>query len=187
MVVDSLLAGRLARPRNAIRVRAHDRDRFFACCNSKLDRTVANSEHALARAGVVWIAGPTRRPLRHASKLCERAGRDDAQARRVIGVARSSTAVAGRNLILVGREGCQDFVLLALGDLEHVQRSSEFRCDLIEFCGRDFERAVRFLQTQRGSAGPRGFELEWSARNIDRKSTRLNSSHVALSRMPSSA
>src|ERR1051326_3473935 len=39
-----------------------------------------------------------------------------------------------------------------------------------------------------GSAGPGGiYNLALSALDIDRKSTRLNSSHIPLSRMPSSA
>lgn len=43
--------------------------------------------------------------------------------------------VAGGDLVLVGGEGCQDFGLLPLWNLEEVQGPSEFRCDLIEFCG----------------------------------------------------
>jgi hypothetical protein len=42
----------------------------------------------------------------------------------------------------VGGEGCQDFGLLALRDLDEVQGPSEFRCDLIEFCGGDPEVSV---------------------------------------------
>src|SRR5262245_42962659 len=43
--------------------------------------------------------------------------------------------VAGCDLVFVGGEGCQDFGLLLLRDLCEVQGPSEFRCDLIEFCG----------------------------------------------------
>jgi hypothetical protein len=40
--------------------------------------------------------------------------------------------VAGGDLVFVGGEGCQDFALLALRNLEEVQGPSEFRCDLID-------------------------------------------------------
>jgi len=40
--------------------------------------------------------------------------------------------VAGGDLVFVGGEGCQDFGLLGLRDLEEVQGPSEFRCDLID-------------------------------------------------------
>jgi hypothetical protein len=43
--------------------------------------------------------------------------------------------VAGRDLVFVGGEGCQDFGLLAFRDLCEVQGPSEFRCDLIELRG----------------------------------------------------
>jgi hypothetical protein len=48
----------------------------------------------------------------------------------------------------VGSEGCQYFGLLARRDLEEVQSQSKFRCDLIEFCGRDTVVTVSFLKTE---------------------------------------
>ena len=47
----------------------------------------------------------------------------------------SAAKVAGGDLAFVGGEGCQDFGLLAFRDLDEVQGPSEFRRDLIEFCG----------------------------------------------------
>src|SRR5262245_13013084 len=44
-------------------------------------------------------------------------------------------AGAGGDLILMGSEGCQHFGLLALRNLEVVQRAPEFRRHFIEFCG----------------------------------------------------
>jgi len=46
--------------------------------------------------------------------------------------------LAGSDLAFVGGEGCQDFGLLTLRDLDEIQGSSELRCDLIEFFGGDF-------------------------------------------------
>jgi hypothetical protein len=54
---------------------------------------------------------------------------------------------------LWGGEGCQDFGLLALRDLEEVQSPSELRCDLIEFCGGDPEVPVGLLKAERRRAG----------------------------------
>jgi hypothetical protein len=57
--------------------------------------------------------------------------------------------IAGGDLVLVGGEGCQDFGLLALRDLGEVQGPSEFRCDLIEFCGGDPEVPMGLLKAER--------------------------------------
>ena len=51
--------------------------------------------------------------------------------------------VASGDLVLVGGESSQDFVLLLFRHLEEIQRPSEFRRDLIEFCGRDLEDPAR--------------------------------------------
>jgi hypothetical protein len=53
--------------------------------------------------------------------------------------------VASSHLVFVSGEGCQDFGLLALRHLDKVQGPSEFRCDLIEFCGGDPEVPVGLL------------------------------------------
>ena len=74
--------------------------------------------------------------------------------------------VASGDLILVGSESCQDFGLLALGDLDEVQGPSEFCCDLIEFCGRDAEVPMGFLKTKRRRAGLGGRILEGPTRNV---------------------
>ena len=76
------------------------------------------------------------------------------------------SSVAGGDLIFVGGEGCQDFVLLALRDLEEVQGPSEFRCDLIEFCGGDLEAPMGLLKSERRRAGLGGRILEGSTRNV---------------------
>ena len=74
--------------------------------------------------------------------------------------------VASSDLVLVGGEGCQDFVLLALRNLDEVQGSSEFCCDLIEFCGGDAEAPMGFLKAERCRAGLGGRVLEGPARNV---------------------
>src|SRR5215203_2786297 len=66
----------------------------------------------------------------------------------------------------MGAEGCQDFGLLALRDLEDVQGPSEFRCDLIEFCGGDPEVPVGLLKAEGRCAGLGGCELEGSTRSV---------------------
>ena len=59
-------------------------------------------------------------------------------------------------------------------------------CDLER--QRDREGSVRTTHTSRSQArGKSHVSQEENARNIDRKSTRLNSSHESVSRMPSSA
>jgi hypothetical protein len=52
----------------------------------------------------------------------------------------SARDVTGGHLVFVSGEGCQDFSLLALRDLDEVQGTPEFRCDLIEFCRGDPDR-----------------------------------------------
>ena len=74
--------------------------------------------------------------------------------------------VAGSDLFFVGGEGCQDFALLALRDLEEVQGPSEFGCDLIEFCGGNPEVPVGLLKAERRRAGLGGRELEGPTRNV---------------------
>jgi hypothetical protein len=78
----------------------------------------------------------------------------------------SGCDVAGGDLVFVGGEGCQDFGLLALRDLEEVQGPSEFRCDLIEFCGGNPEFSVGLLKAERRRAGLGGSELEGPTRNV---------------------
>jgi hypothetical protein len=43
--------------------------------------------------------------------------------------------LAAGDLVFVGGERCQDFALLALWHVEEVQSPTEFRRDLIKFCG----------------------------------------------------
>jgi hypothetical protein len=74
--------------------------------------------------------------------------------------------VAGRDLVLVGGKGCQDFGLLAFRDLGEVQRPSKFGCNLIEFGGGNPEIAVSLLQAERRLAGLGGGELEGPTRNV---------------------
>jgi hypothetical protein len=62
--------------------------------------------------------------------------------------------IAGRDLVFMGGEGCQNFVPLALRDLEEVQSSSEFCCNLIEFSRGDPEVPVGF-------STPSGERLKW--------------------------
>src|SRR5690242_5618702 len=76
------------------------------------------------------------------------------------------SSVAGGDLIFVGGEGCQNFVLLALRDLEEVQGPTEFCCDLIEFCGGDLEVSVGLLKSERRRAGLGGRVLEGATRNV---------------------
>ena len=66
----------------------------------------------------------------------------------------------------MGGEGCKDLALLTLGDLEKVESPSEFRGDLIKFCGRNLKVAVGFLKSERGRTGLGGLVLEWSTRNV---------------------
>jgi hypothetical protein len=72
----------------------------------------------------------------------------------------SGRDVAGGNLVFVGGEGCQNIGLLALRDLDEVQGPSEFRSDLIEFCGGDLEVPVGLLKAERRRAWLGGRELE---------------------------
>jgi hypothetical protein len=74
--------------------------------------------------------------------------------------------VSGGDLVFVGSEGCQDFGLLGLRDLEEVQSPSEFCCDLIEFCRGDPEVPVGLLKAERRRAGLGGRELEGPTRNV---------------------
>jgi hypothetical protein len=68
--------------------------------------------------------------------------------------------VACGDLVLVGSEGCKDFALLGLRNLEEVQGASEFGCDLIEFCGRNPEAPVGLFKSERRRPGLGGRELE---------------------------
>ena len=74
--------------------------------------------------------------------------------------------VTGGDLVLVGGESRQHFRFFGLGDFEKVQGPSEFRCDLIEFCGRNLKIPVGLLKAQRRCAGLSGRELERSTRNF---------------------
>ena len=70
------------------------------------------------------------------------------------------------DLILVGGECCQDFVLLTLRNFKVVQRPSEFRCDLIEFRRRYLEVPMCLFKAERRLARLGSRELERPARNI---------------------
>ncbi len=61
--------------------------------------------------------------------------------------------VASDDFVLVSCERCQDFVLLALGNLDEIKGSSQLGCDLIEFCGRDAKTPMGFFKTERRRAG----------------------------------
>ena len=61
----------------------------------------------------------------------------------------SASLSTGGDLFFMGGEGRQNFVLLALRDLCKVQGPSEFRCDLIEFCGGNFEVSMGLLKAER--------------------------------------
>src|SRR4029450_10257859 len=74
--------------------------------------------------------------------------------------------VAGGDLVFVGGEGCQDFGLLTLWDLEEIQGPSEFGCDFIKFCRGDPEFPVGFFQTERRRAGLSGRKFERPPRNV---------------------
>ena len=67
--------------------------------------------------------------------------------------------VAGGDLVLVGGEGCQDFALFVLRDLDEVQSASEFCRDFVEFCGGDLEVPMSLLKAERRRAGLGGREL----------------------------
>jgi hypothetical protein len=60
--------------------------------------------------------------------------------------------VAGGDLAFVGREGCQDFGLLTLWDLEEIQGPSKLRCDLIKFCRGDPKVPVGLFKAERRRA-----------------------------------
>ena len=79
---------------------------------------------------------------------------------------RSGVAVAGGNLAFVGGEGGKNFVRLGFRDLEDRQGPSEFRCNLVEFCGRDPQIPVRLLKPERCGAGLGGGKLVGAAGNI---------------------
>src|SRR5262245_32291864 len=85
---------------------------------------------------------------------------------RAASAALSGGDVSGGDLVFVGGESGQDFVLLALRDLGEVQGPSKLRCDLIEFGGRNFEIAVGLLEAKRRHAGLGGRELEGPTRNV---------------------
>ena len=74
--------------------------------------------------------------------------------------------VTGRDLVLVGGKGCQDFGLLAFRDLGEVQRPSKFGYDLIEFGRGNLEMPMGLLQANGRLAGPGGGELERPTRNV---------------------
>src|SRR5262245_606978 len=73
-----------------------------------------------------------------------------------------STPIAGGHLSLVGCKGSQHFTLLMHRHFEVIERASEFRCNLIEFGGRNTQVAMGFFKPKRRAAGPRGRELERS-------------------------
>src|SRR5437667_2124303 len=74
--------------------------------------------------------------------------------------------VTGRDLVLVGGKGCQNFGLLAFRDLGEVQCPSKFGGDLIEFGRGDPKIPMRLLQAKSRLAGPGCGELEGPTRNV---------------------
>jgi len=66
----------------------------------------------------------------------------------------------------VRSEGRQDFLLFPLRDLEEIEGPSQFRRDLIEFCGGDPKLPMGFFKTERRRAGLGRCVLEWTARNL---------------------
>jgi hypothetical protein len=56
---------------------------------------------------------------------------------------------ASRNLAFVRCEGGEDFFLLASRHFDEVQRTAEFRSDLVKFLWRDTEIPMRLLETDR--------------------------------------
>ena len=66
----------------------------------------------------------------------------------------------------MSREGRQDLVLLALRDLEGVERPGELGRDGIELLGGDPKVTMRFLEAGRGAARLGALVLEGSARDI---------------------
>ena len=90
------------------------------------------------------IRGRGRLLANNPAQLCRRDGQIHDASAALIG-----RDVAGSDLVFVGGEGCQHFGLLALGDLGEIEGPSEFRGDLIEFCGRDPEVAVGLLKAKR--------------------------------------
>ena len=79
---------------------------------------------------------------------------------------RSGVAVAGGNLAFVGGKGGKNFVGLGFRDLEYRQGPSGFRCNLVEFCGRDPQIPVRRLKPERCGVGLGGGKREATARNV---------------------
>ena len=84
-----------------------------------------------------------------------------------VSAALSGRDAAGADLVFVGSKGCEYFGLLARRDLEEDQGPSEFRCELIEFRGRDAEVTVSFLKTEWRRTPLRGSELVGSVRVAD--------------------
>jgi hypothetical protein len=66
----------------------------------------------------------------------------------------------------VGGEGSEDFALLALRDLEEVEGPSKFRCNFIEFRGRDAKVPMGLLKAEWRLARLGRRELEGAARNV---------------------
>jgi hypothetical protein len=90
----------------------------------------------------------------------------DASAIQDVLAALGGCGIARGDLVLVRGKGCQNFSLLALRDFGKIQTSSEFRRNLIEFCGRDAEITVGLLKPERRLAWFGGRELEGPAGNI---------------------
>jgi hypothetical protein len=78
----------------------------------------------------------------------------------------SAALRAGDDLVFVGSEGCQDFVLLTLRDLGEVQAFCEFLRDRIEFVGRDLEVSMGLLKPKQCLARLGGRELEGPTRSV---------------------
>ena len=67
--------------------------------------------------------------------------------------------VAGGDFVLVGGEGREHFVFLTLRDLEEIEGPSEFRRDLIEFCGE--MRRSRWASSSPSGAEPGLVAVNW--------------------------
>jgi hypothetical protein len=128
-----------------------------------LDRQLRATRLACGAADSRSIRSPrhganTRRPAK--------AGRHRLDREQDASAALSGRDVAGGDLVFVSGEGCEDFGLLGLRNLGEVQGPSEFRCDLIEFCGGDPQVPVGLFKAERRLAWLGGRELEGPTRNV---------------------
>ena len=69
--------------------------------------------------------------------------------------------------------------------MENLEFMKKFRPN--ELCVREFKYWIVCVRQKQPTLGDVVILLKRETENVDRKSTRLNSSHIATSRMPSSA